>query len=227
VIPQRTDIRSFLRARSPSSGINFCLPRFDGSLGAPVPLAESVHGKFGYPSSTFAERDAKSALHVMHAVSGVVGDDAIEFTGPMEFMRRPERDQISFVFGSRSNDAARWLLERAKGPSLIRFEFGDTWKIIGADGNIFSIPDPSTLDRDSYSAMTDFGVVARLTIADRAAGVFLIAGLGGRATEGCGAYVSRNWAELQSQFEDRDFAVVLAFPPPVSPERHKPVAWYS
>jgi hypothetical protein len=226
VIPQQTDIRSFLCARSPLTGIDFCLPQFGGSLRDPVPLADSNYGPFGYPSSTFAERDAKSALHIMHAVSGVVGDDAIEFTGPVEFMNRPDRERIAFVFGSRSNDAARWLLERAEGPPLIRFEFGEIWKIIGADGKTFSIPDPSALDRDTYSEMTDYGVVARLTIVDRG-GVFLVAGLGGRATEGCGVYLSRHWAELHQSFGEKDFAVVLEFLPPVTPERHKPVAWYA
>jgi len=82
------------------------------------------------------------------------------------------------------------------------------------------------LSREEYAASTDYGVIARTTNS-RLGSVFLIAGLGGRATEGGGLYVFEKWRELQSQFGDSDFAVVLQFDPPVDPKRSKPVAHYN
>src|SRR5258708_2672719 len=98
---QSTDIRSFFRARPPSNGVDFCLPLFGGSLARPARLAQGADETFGYPSSTFAERDARSALHVMHAVSSVVSDEAIQFTPPKEFMHGRAGMRTAFVFGSR------------------------------------------------------------------------------------------------------------------------------
>jgi hypothetical protein len=227
MIQQSTDIRSFLRAGERSSGFDFCLPFFGASLASPAPLSGAAGESFGYPSSTFAERDARSALHVMHAVSAASSDEEIEFTPPRKFMERPAGTRTAFVFGSRSNEAAQWLLNLVDEPGLVSFEFGDSWAIIGADGRRFSIPDPSQLDRESYAALTDYGVVARLSPPGRNGAVFLIAGLGGRATEGCGLFLSRKWSDLQAKFGSRDFATILQFSPPVSPEQYTQIASYS
>ena len=219
-------MRSFFCSNQPSSGVDFCLPLFGGSLSQPARLGQGGEDTFGYPSTTFADRDARSALHVMHAVSGIVSDEAIQFTLPKDFIHCPVGARTSFVFGSRSNEATSWLLECLGDSSFIRFEFGDRWTIVGTDGKKFSILDPSKLDPESYAALTDYGVVARLSIPGQNGAVFLIAGLGGRATEGCGMFLSRNWEHLQSQFGDHDFAVILAFPPPVSPEQCTRIAQY-
>jgi hypothetical protein len=49
--------------------------------------------------------------------------------------------------------------------------------------------------------------------------VFIIAGLGGRATEGCGYFFLRNWNDLFKKFGRSDFAVILKFPSPFALER--------
>jgi hypothetical protein len=220
------DIRRFIRAKPHVGGVDFCLPRFGCSLENPAHLWGTLDKSFGYPSATVAERDARSAFHVMRAVGGAVGDKAIAFTEPHEFVKHSEGTRTAFIFGSRSNEAVGWLLAHARDPSLVRFEFGEKWTII-ARGDEFSIADPSKLTREEYVSRTDYGVVARLSLRARPGPAFLIAGLGGRATEGCGIFLARKWVGLQQQFGDEDFAVVLEFPPPVSPESHKRVAWYS
>jgi hypothetical protein len=220
------DIRAFIREKTPSRGVEFCLPRFAGSLDTPARLAQPANGTFGYPSWTLAERDARSAFHVMSAVAPVVDDAEINFTEPSELVKHRASKRTAFVFGSRSNDALQWLLKRAKQPNLIDFKFDANWSIVGRDGKKFSIPDPSKLDRQSYMQSTDYGVVARLSIRNWEGSVFLVAGLGGRATEGCGIYLSKSWASLQNQFGPRDFAIVLAFDPPVQPDKFSRVAAY-
>jgi hypothetical protein len=82
------------------------------------------------------------------------------------------------------------------------------------------------MDRKDYTSQTDYGVVARLTDSNGGS-VFLIAGLGGRATEGSGLFLRENWQTLQSKFGDSDFAVVLEFLPPVEPKQSKAIAWYT
>jgi hypothetical protein len=220
------DIRTFIRAKPPVGGVDFCLPRFGSSLENPAHLWGPPDNSFGYPSATVAERDARSAFHVMSAVGGAVDDKAIAFTEPREFVKHSEGTRTAFIFGSRSNEAVGWLVAHARDPSLVRFKFGKKWTIIARDDK-FSISDPSKLTPEEYLSRTDYGVVARLSLRDRPGPAFLIAGLGGRATEGCGIFLARNWAGLQQRFGDKDFAVVLEFPPPVSPESHKPVASYS
>jgi hypothetical protein len=72
---------------------------------------------------------------------------------------------------------------------------------------------------------TDYGVVARFRgMRNR---LFVIAGLGSRATEGCGYYFSHHWLALSKRFQEDDFAVVLRFPPPLDPVHCEPVAWLS
>jgi hypothetical protein len=230
MVAKSTSLSSFFcteGARQRATGFDFCLPRFEASLVEPAPLSGLPHTNFGYPSSTFAERDARSAFHVMHTVASAVGDDDIRFTAPRDFMKPAAGERTAFVFGSRSNEAVNWLLDSKKGPHFIKFAFGDSWEIIGEGGRKFSIPDPSKLDRPTYTSMTDYGVVARLSHTRRKGAVFLIAGLGGRATEGCGLYLAREWTNLHRRFGQRDFAVVLEFPPPVEAHQHTEVACYA
>jgi hypothetical protein len=224
---QPAEIQGFIRAHGPAWEVEFCLPRFANSPEHPARLAGTFDPSFGYPSSTVAERDARSALHIMQMVcSGLAGSAAVNISDPDLFRKREGHPRTGFLFGSRSNDALSWLLYHASESKLVDFEFGDVWTIMGPDGRRFSIPDPSRLGREEYLSITDYGVVARLSMRDRISSSFLVAGLGGRATEGCGLFLSRHWAQMQERYGDRDFAVIVAFPPPVAPERYQVTAEY-
>jgi hypothetical protein len=220
------EIAHFFAPNNNLSGVDFCLPRFAGSQSVPLHLADASGDRFGYPSLAVAERDARSAMHVISllgcapAISGKV-----QFRSPEDFTDANEANRVRVLFGSRSNHALDAMMKEAHLSELVRFQFGHEWVIIGQDGRRFSLVDPSTLNREQYQSSTDYGVVARVSDKNNRA-VFLIAGLGGRATEGSGLFLRDSWQELQRQFEDNDFAVILEFRPPVDPARFEAVASY-
>lgn len=220
------EIAHFLAPNHHLSGIDFCLPRFAGNRSSPLRLAVAQGDQFGYPSLALAERDARSAMHVISLLGCApeISSD-LQFRTPEEFGDHPQDDRVRVLFGSRSNHALRSLMEESQLGELVKFEFGEEWAIVGQDGRRFSISDPSKLDRLRYENSTDYGVVARVSDQERRS-VFLVAGLGGRATEGSGLFLRQRWDELQGKFGNSDFAVVLEFPPPVDPNRFEPVAWY-
>lgn len=220
------EIARFLAPHQYLSGVDFCLPRFAGDRSAPLRLAVAADDKFSYPSLALAERDARSAMHVIGLLGCASGiSEEVEFRAPEDFADQDRDDRVRVLFGSRSNQALTSLMEEAHLAELVRFEFAEEWAIVGQDGRRFSIRDPSTLDRSEYESSTDYGVVARLTSAKKRS-VFLVAGLGGRATEGGGLFLRDSWQTLQKRFGNGDFAVVLQFPPPVNPKHFEPVAWY-
>src|SRR5205807_1711171 len=109
---------------------------------------------------------------------------------------------------------------------FFRFLFGEKWEIECEDGRVFSMLDPSALDRHAYVSQTDYGVISRLSVPENGDRLFVIAGLGSRATEGCGFYFSRHWHELFEKYGENDFAVILKFSPPLDATRSEPVAWF-
>lgn len=220
------EIAQFLAPNRAVAGIDLCLPKFAGSRSAPLQLAKAHGDEFRYPSIALAERDARSAMHVI-SLLGCAPDISrdVQFRGPEDFEDEGRDNRVRVLFGSRSNYALRSMIEEGGLGDLVRFEFGDRWTIVGQDGQTFSIPDPSKLDRAQYSSSTDYGVVARVTDHEKRS-TFLLAGLGGRATEGAGLFLREQWHELQNKFGSGDFAVVLEFPAPVDPQRYKAIAWY-
>lgn len=220
------DIAHFLAPNHRLSGIDFCLPRFAGNSYSPLRLAVAQGDQFSYPSLAIAERDARSAMHVISLLGCAPEISSnLQFRTPEEFGDHDQGDRVRVLFGSRSNHALQSLVEESRLSELVEFEFGDEWAIVGQDSRRFSIPDPSRLDRAEYESLTDYAVVARVSDPKRRS-VFLVAGLGGRATEGAGLFLRERWHELQGKFGKSDFAVVLEFPPPVDPKRFTPVAWY-
>jgi hypothetical protein len=220
------EIAHFLAPHQYLSGIDFCLPRFAGNRSTPLRLAGAPGDEFSYPSLAIAERDARSAMHVISLLGcapEISGD--VQFRAPEDFATRDRGDRVRVLFGSRSNHALESIMEEAQLDDLVRFEFGDEWTIVGQDRRRFSIPDPSKLNREQYESQTDYGVIARVSDTKQRS-VFLVAGLGGRATEGSGLFLRESWQTLQKKFGNRDFAVVLQFPPPVNPKRFEAVAWY-
>jgi hypothetical protein len=75
------------------------------------------------------------------------------------------------------------------------------------------MPDPSLLDAATYASKDDYGVIARVTL-PHGTPVFVIARLGGRATEGSSRYFVDHWHELHRHSGSDYFALVLRFPAP-------------
>ncbi len=149
----------------------------------------------------------------------------LPFPSPEDFTRQWRAKRIGVVFGSRSNHAFSWVVGEANLDDMVRGEFGTTGGIMGNDDRRFGLRDPSALSGEDYAAGTDYGVIARVTNS-RFGAVFVPAGFGGRAPEGGGLYLFQRWRGLQSQFGEKDFAVVLHFDPPVYPNRSTAIAWY-
>jgi hypothetical protein len=222
-----TSLAEFLSAGGQPIGIDLCLPEFEGSQAYPWTI-NGGPGQFGYPSNTVSNRDVKSALHVQSLLARNFADESIELHSPQQFLaarKQQSASRVGMLFGSRSNIALQEAGVTAQLSKLISFEFGAEWTIIGKDLRRFSITDPSTLTRAEYESTTDYCVVARVR-ANNDCPLFLIAGLGGRATEGGGRYLAQNWEQLHKEFVAKDFAVVLSFPPPVNPSQFQVDARY-
>jgi hypothetical protein len=173
-----------------------------------------------YPGRAFADRDARAAFYVTSILSRAVDCNNIRWEEAATYT--PGQPGTVFLFGSRSNQATQW----ATGPSnlgkFIQFDFGRQWSI-RARNDVFSLSAPDKLSREQYEQKTDYGVIGRFWGIDGSA-VFLIAGLGSRATEGCGYYLAKRWKELATRFPTVDFAVVLKFDPPIDPRRGEEIA---
>ncbi|MER2266093.1 hypothetical protein [Methylobacterium oxalidis] len=200
----------------PAPTIRLCLPHFDRAV-----AGSSEADAFVYPSNALAERDVRSAFHVQRLASEAGAE--VRFISPDALARELDStasgEATSVVFGSRSNPALGRVLGSTVLRHLMEFEFGSEWVIRLKDGSRYSLDDPSKLSRDAYAAKVDFGVVAGCTAAAGSAGsLFVVAGLGGRATEGCGIYLQREWRSLADRAGGRAFAAVLRFDPPINPE---------
>lgn len=209
-------LRRFVGADLPSPKCYFMLPHFKGGVSlensgmSPEPLS--------YGGFTFAERDSRAAFYVHSLVAPVFDAENIAIE-PATSGRQVT--PTAFLFGSRSNMLTQELLQ-GSGQSLFHFEFGNSWKIC-CNGMEFAMPDPSQVkDPAQYENTTDFGVVARFRTLGESP-VFVIAGLGGRATEGSARFFVKNWSQLATTFGEDDFAEVLQFDPPFQLERSRVV----
>jgi len=193
----------------------------DGTASVVGRVATAAKGsRFSYPGSTVADRDARAAACLAAVLGHTVKSGEIRWERADTFV--PNHDGTAFLFGSRTNKGARWITGKEALGRFFRFEFGKRWSI-RCVGQTFSIPAPDRLSREEYTAQTDYGVVARLLQPTSGNQVFLLAGLGGRATEGCARYLSEHLQELASRFENMSFAIILEFPPPVAPGNGTPV----
>ena len=216
-----TTLRKFLGGEALEKGCSLYLPKFSGKV--ELKSDQNATSPLKYAGDTFSERDVKSAHYVTTVLGHILDTNQIQVKEPAAFSEDVEQ-QTSFLFGSRSNLATQWAIENFVAAKLFSFEFGAEWRIKCEDGKVFSLADPSQLDRGAYESRTDYGVIGRMSGPKNS--VFVIAGLGGRATEGCGYYFSHHWKDLYERYQNKDFAVVLSFAPPVDPKKPTPEAWY-
>lgn len=219
------NLQTFLGPEVLTSGCSLYLPKFAGMVHLADDSIPPV--SFSYPGGTFSERDTKAALYITSVLGHILESDKIEVKETSGFVPTAGLpDKTAFLIGSRSNEVTIWATEHLPTRKFFTFRFGANWEIVAEDETIFSTPDPSTLSRDAYGNQTDYGVVARISDSAGEEQVFVIAGLGSRATEGCGYYFSRHWQELSKKYGSNDFAVILKFTPPLDPTRCEPVAWF-
>jgi hypothetical protein len=219
------DLQAFLGAGILNSGCGLYLPRFSGKVAlaagpsAPLPLQ--------YAGGTYSERDAKAAFYITLVLGHILGSDKIQIEEASDFTPGSGlAHKTAFLFGSRSNQVTIWATENLPTHKFFSFNFGDMWQIKCSNGSIYEIPDPSKLEQGAYTGQTDYGVIGRLSAPENGEHFFVIAGLGSRATEGCGHYFSHHWRELFQRFADKDFAVILKFSPPLDPQKYEPIEWF-
>ncbi len=218
-----SDLQTFLGPQILNSGCSLYLPRFLGDVQlTPDPNSPSP---LQYAGGTFSERDAKAAFYITSVLGRILDSDQISLEEASNFTPGPVL-KTAFVFGSRSNQVTMWATDSQPTGKFFKFDFGEQWQIRCEDGSVFSIPDPSKLEKGSYLTQTDYGVVSRLSLPGTSDGLFVIAGLGSRATEGCGYYFSRHWRELFEKYGEHDFAVILRFAPPLEATNSEPIAWF-
>ena len=202
-------LSKFLRLEKQRS-LALCLPRFTG--------AQLPTGDLSYSGFVHADRDVRSAHHIDELVRGTKA--TVEIVTPEEAiaaLTQRDRSQTLFIFGSRSNAALSTVVTKSRLSELVKFSFDDKWSIRTREDKTYSLRDPSKMNQKAYTAATDYGVVAGL-LDDENPPIFVVAGLGGRATEGCGQYLRNNWLGIADRAKGRSFAVLLEFPPPVAPE---------
>lgn len=219
------ELQSFLGAGVLNSGCGLYLPRFSGRVN--LATSTSAPSPLQYAGGTYSERDTKAAFYITSVLGHILDSDKIQLEEVSDFT--PDSGlahKTAFLFGSRSNQVTIWATESLPTSRFFKFEFGDMWRIQCTDGSVYETPDPSKLEQAAYTNQTDYGVICRLSVPETAEPLFVIAGLGSRATEGCGHCFSHHWRELFQRFGNNDFAVVLEFSPPLDPEKYKPIAWF-
>jgi hypothetical protein len=220
-----SELQNFLGAGILNSGCGLYLPRFSGKVALMKDQSASL--PLQYMGGTYSERDAKAAFYITSVLGHVLDSDQIRLEEASDFT--PDSGlahSTAFLFGSRSNHMTVWATENLPTRKFFKFDFGAQWEIQCEDGSVFSLPDPSKLEPGAYANETDYGVIGRLSVEESGERFFVIAGLGSRATEGCGHYFSHHWRELFQRFGNNDFAVILKFAPPLDPEKYEPIAWY-
>ncbi len=186
-------------------------------LGVPADRAQTTDvtvapGTYAYRGETFARSDVMAAWYVVDLLSRVASTAQIELAAPGE---PPANATHVFAFGSKSNDEATSLLKNFS-PSF-RFydqhpEHPGKWVLEDLDSKkVYGIEDPSRLAHAEYRGRPDFGVIQKIT---RGAPyvLFVLSGLGDRATQGCGSYLRNNWEALLGEFGGQDFGLILEFP---------------
>lgn len=193
-----------------TNAVLMCLPQFEGFVATSDGLT--------YRGQVRASRDVNAARHISELAFEAGAD--ISYIAPHDgdvTVTQPSGTLV--MFGSRSNVATNSFMSRRSRSNIVRFEYGAAeWSIHTQTGHRYAISDPSKLDRDTYANATDYGIVAVYHDEDIAAVV--VAGLGGRATEGCGLYLREHWHKFAaSRRGSRIVAAVLKFTPPVDPGR--------
>lgn len=198
------------------------LPKFDGASKL------AGNSQFIYPGGVYSDRDTKSALHVSNLLTKYVSLNNIFIKDTNEFDLNISPSKLVFAFGSKSNTVTQRVIDSYGSQNIFSLTFGDEWSIHSNKSNkYYSIKNPATLDRAEYENVTDFGIIARyLHVPGSERTTFVIAGLGSRATEGCGIFFANNWELINTKFADKKIAaVILMFNPPVTPQNSVVAEW--
>ncbi len=171
---------------------------------------------FVFPGDTHAREDVESVVDVFGLLSRIADPAEISILDSTD-----QRSDVThwFLFGSRSNKIVASLLTNYS--ERFRFDYGKKWpgkwslEEVSAEGNepvVHSVDAPSGLGKLEYAEREDFGIIEKIVDPPSNRVFFIIAGLGSRATRGCGWWLAMNWGELVREFGAQGFGIVLRFP---------------
>lgn len=213
------ELTDFLGLRA-NLALRLCLPEFTCLPSGALP-ASTHAGTYTYPGTLYADRDVRSANHIVDLAREAGAE--VNFVSPNRVAGdfQTERSHATlFIFGSKSNHALPAITAGSRLIELVKFNFGASWTIRTRTNKVYSLPNPSTMSKEAYASSVDYGVIAALRDSE-AGNIFLLSGLGGRATEGCGLFLRRKWATLAEKSGGHSFAALLRFSAPVDPKRSK------
>jgi len=162
--------------------------------------------KYRFPGETFSREDAEAAVNVMKLLSRITEPDEIQVSVLQKDL--PNAFTHYFLFGSKSNRYVPAVQKEFQ--EKFELQFSETeWLIRDKEhgSREYKVQAPDKLATTAYKDQDDYGVIQKVRADNRV--YFLLAGLGSRATQGCGWYFYRNW---RSNVTDQDFAILLKFP---------------
>lgn len=216
------DLGNLLGA-SPNTKADLVLPKFDGAL--------KLKGtdQFIYPGEAYSDRDTKSAFHISNLLTKYLDFNNINLKDTADFDFSTTASKLVFVFGSKSNIITRNILTNYSVQEPFTLAYGDKWTIHSKrSGKDYSIDNPAKMSNTNYEAITDYGIISRYSHVpgqDADKTTFVIAGLGSRATEGCGIYFANNWRQLNIKFKNKNIAAVILKFSPIAAENYAVEEW--
>jgi hypothetical protein len=226
---EKNRITTFLSLQEGSS-CGLLLPHW--ILGLPGKAGDEANRKglegdqYYYRGPTFATADVNSAWSIASLLGKVLPSDRIQILSNDDV--KNVATSHKFVFGSQSSEILHGVLELFEPEFAFDYKPADApgyWVIRDKKtGNCYEIEQPNNLDYDTYMRTTDYGVIQKFTDAASHRVYFLIAGLGSRATEGCGYFLRDHWAELLHEFGSQDFGIIVMFPKSLGPHEGKRLA---
>jgi hypothetical protein len=191
-----------------------------GKAGEAANLKGLEGDQYYYRGPTFATADVSSAWSIANLVGSVLPPDKIQLRSNHDVGNVIASHR--FVFGSQSSGILAGVLELFEPEFSFDYKPADApgyWVIRDQkNGNCYEIQKPNDLDYETYLGTTDYGVIQKFTDKTSQRVYFLIAGLGSRATEGCGYFLRDHWEELLREFGNQDFGIVVKFPQNLGPQ---------
>jgi hypothetical protein len=189
-------------------------------LSAPIPITVMVKPEdtFVFPGETYARDDIEAARDIESLLFQIAKPENVRV------YQSPQQDGVThwFLFGSLSSRYVENVL-RNYSPRFGFRRLKDKWCLDELDsaGNVIEptneIPVPYSLGQRDYAKQEDLGIIEKITDPENGRVFFIIAGLGSRATRGCGWYLSQRWSQLLKQNGSKDFGVILRFPGDLPP----------
>lgn len=189
-----------------------------------VKVGVTPEDAFHYLGVMLAQTDVKAALYVLRLLQHVV---PIESVALREAGTREEDDAThQFYFGSRSHANVQGLL-RVDSDFRLHYKheaFDGCWLIEDRRRKkAYVVEAPYRLQSREFHQRDDFGLIEKIVDSQTGRVFFVLAGLGDRATLGCGYFLWDRWEQLLKLHPTGSFAQLLHVPGSLLPSHARPI----